>query len=438
MNMPQRRVSDGFHLIALGLLAISILCGRITLSKFFSPDYGLANVEVAYCLLLASLIITAALWRSGYINLKLSIRPLIIVAAIAFYLLGITCIDLLAHRMPDTSVIEEAGRVLLTVVALYLLLTDGKQTKQFMIMIVAIGLLITVGDFIGWRTQRLQLITGLSTSRINLFVLGTAVTLYLGTRKSVWLAAAALAIFTLMSGSMKIGMVAAVASLGVLVVGLLSTCRFADTVRICAAVLLGVVVSIFTGDINNTLSRVEAVNATSSAVPTATSLLQNNDPEAVATCQSTQSPAYCANPFLTIPDPTERLRLFAHAISLIKSAPVFGLGQNSFQLSLWYKVDGRGSLNVYIYPHNVFLDVGVTHGLVGVVCFLVLLSICVIVVLSTFSSSPVSIGLLAAATGVLLCSMTGGDFYDARYIFICAILSALGGLDAAQARLFNK
>jgi hypothetical protein len=438
MNMPQRRVSDGFHLMGLGLVAISILCGRITLSKFLSAGYGLGNIEVANYLLLASLVIIAALCRSGYIDFKLSIRPLIIVAAIAFYLLGLTCIDLLAHRIPDTSVIEEAGRVLLTVAALCLLLTDGKQTKQFMILIVAIGLLITVGDFIGWRVQRLQLITGLSTSRINLFVLGTAVTLYLGTHKSVWLAAAALAIFTLMSGSMKIGMVAAVAALGILIVGLLSTRRFDDTVRICAAVSLGVVISIFTGDIHNTLSRVEAVNASSTAVPATASYSQNNDPEALATCQSTQSPGYCANPFLTIPDPTERLRLFAHAISLIKTAPVFGLGQNAFQLSLWYKVDGRGSLNIYNYPHNLFLDVGVTHGLVGIVFLLILLSICVILVLSTFSGSPATIGLLAAATGVLICSMTGGDFYDARYIFICAILSALGSLNSGLAHPLNR
>lgn len=257
MTISREHVLDVVHFVGLAMMAVSILCGRLTLTKLAPSGASWGSIELANCLLIAALATAAGLWFSGSLKLTFEIGPLMTAAALLFFLVALAGIDVLAHRPLDHSLLEETDRVLITVLGLCLLLNDQGRIRQFMIVIVAVGLTITFGDFVGWRLQRLQIITGLSTSRIDLLVLGVALTLYLMTRRYVWLAAAALAIFTLMSDSMKISMIAASAAMFILVIGLLSVTRFADTTKIVAAVVLGVALSIVSGDIHNTLSRVE-------------------------------------------------------------------------------------------------------------------------------------------------------------------------------------
>jgi hypothetical protein len=413
------------------LLALSILSGRIALSRIIPVNSELGSVEVANCLLFGALFIASGLLFLGQLKVRFSARPTIILIALLFFFISIVTIDALAYRSSDIPLLQEVGRIFLTVAGVSLFLDGARRFNQFLGILIVVGLTITLGDLAGWRLQRLQLITGLSTSRINLFVLGAAATLYISTRRVLWLPAILIAVFALLSGSMKISMLSGVTSAFIVVVVLLAAYRFVDTARISIAVLAGITFSILTGDIDNTLSRVEVVNmaAGANSMP-----LANADPEAVAMCAGTQDPLYCVTPFVVMGDSTERLRLFSHAITLIKTAPLLGPGPDTFKLSLWYKAGGKTSLNVYVYPHNLLLDIGVTHGIVGVACLLVLLAICLIVILSTFANSLASVGLLAAAASVLVAALTGGDFYDSRYIYICAMLAALGSFDSVQKR----
>lgn len=414
------------------MLVISVLAGRITLSRILPVNDALGRIEVAEYLLFAALLIAGGLVVAGQIRIRFSARTIIVLSAVLFFLLSVIGIDAFAHRSVDMLLLDEIGRVLLTVAALFLFLNSDHRFNQILAIIVAVGLTITVGDFVGWRLQRLQLITGLSTSRINLFVLGAAITLYIGTNRAIWLAAILISIFTLFSGSMKISMVAAAAATCILVFTLLSAYRFLDTAKISSAILAGIVLSVITGDINNTLSRVEVVNLAASSAMISSIATADIDPEAAAKCQGTQAPLYCMNPFLIISDSTERLRLFAHAITLIKTAPLLGSGPNAFQLSLWYKTSDQSSLNVYVYPHNLLLDIGVTHGLVGMACLLILLSVCLVIILSTFAETLASVGLLVAAASSFVAALTGGDFYDSRYIYICAMLAAFGAFKSVE------
>lgn len=432
MTRTRSFLLDGVHIAALVLLTISILCGRVTFSRLGAVGQTLQGVEVANVLLFLSLLVGAGLLISGHSNVRFGARSAIVVTAILFFLASMIGIDALAHRSIDNALLMEVGRVLLTVITLFFLLDSGRRFSQLLAISVALGLMIAIGDFVGWRLQRLQLLTGLSTSRIDLFVLGAAVTLYIGDRRNIWLAAISMAVFTLLAGSMKIGMIAAAAAVFILFVALFSTNRFVEAIRISAAILAGIILSVATGDIDNTLSRVEAVRSAAPPAILDLTTAANVNQEVATLCQDTQSPVYCMNPFLVVSDSTERLRLFAHATELIARAPFLGLGQGAFKLSLWYKAGGQGSLNVYHYPHNLLLDIAVTHGLVGMACLLLLLSICLVIILSTFSASLAPVGLLIAAASVFVTAMTGGDFYDSRYIYICAMLAALAGAENTE------
>lgn len=437
MRTPLQNSSEKYHRTGIGLLAMSILAGRIELSRMLPVGGRIGEVEIANILLSLAFFLALALAATRESRPRPDPRALGLLAALAVFLMAVPTIDLLAGRSVDVPLAEELCRLLATGIALVLMANTAPRLRFFLAALVVIGLCITLGDLAGWWWRRLQLITGLSTSRINLLVVGASATLFLQSRRSVWLVAFALAIFALMSGSMKIAMLASVIALAVLAVVLLSRARFADTARFLLAAGVGVLLSALSGDIDHAITRFEAMNVPQ--LPRMANVFEkpSSTSEAIESCKGTQNPTYCASPFFLMGDRTERLRLFSHAITLIKAAPLLGPGRDAYDLELYYSAGGQSSLNSYKYPHNLFLNIGVSHGLAGIAVLCGFLFLCLVVTLSTFSAGLTAAGYLIVGISVFAAAQTGGDFYDARYIFLAALLAALGarhepGLDRAR------
>ena len=431
MRLPRLDAIDVLQFFGIVLMAISILAGRITLSRIAPFGNLVGNVEISYiCLFGASVAAMAsAIYRKS--NFKFDYLPLAIIISLLIFLLFFLSIDLSMGREADYGLAAEVAQILLTLFVLYFLINNNESLNKFMIICIFIGLIVTIGDFISWRVDRTLFITGISASRINLFVIGLAGTMYMRTRQILWLLAMVLAVFTLLAGSMKIAVIGVSVAFTILVVTLIAAFRFADATKFIAVVIIGAVLSSVTGDINHTLSRIEVMNNTipsdlfEDSILLGESVKKHPHSATLKLCENTANPTYCMRPMIQLSDTTERMRLFAHAISMIKTAPWVGLGSKAYKLDLIYFSGGTATLNTYYYPHNLILNIGVTHGIFGVSALLLLLLLCLVVMLSTFRVSFSTAGLLATAASVLAAAMTGGDFYDARYIFICAFLAAL-------------
>lgn len=119
-------------------------------------------------------------------------------------------------------------------------------------------------------------------------------------------------------------------------------------------------------------------------------------------------------------DYSGRPALFGQALSIFADHPVAGGGLDSY-----YAYFGIGQ-NLG-YPHNLVIEVAATGGLIGVG---LLAAVTVSMLRTCVRQSPLSggqVSMLMAAVFVLAASMSSGDFYDSRYLWIFAVLVANSG-----------
>lgn len=108
--------------------------------------------------------------------------------------------------------------------------------------------------------------------------------------------------------------------------------------------------------------------------------------------------------------------LFAQALHIFYSQPLIGGGLDSFYAHFGISQDLG-------YPHNLILEVAATGGLIGLA---LLAGFTVSVLWSAHSQarlSPEQIALLMAAVFIGAASMTSGDFYDTRFLWVFAVLA---------------
>lgn len=146
------------------------------------------------------------------------------------------------------------------------------------------------------------------------------------------------------------------------------------------------------------------------------------DPEQLARLGSevTVGPNACIAQVI-LPDPSERLRMLAHAFDLFVQHPIFGAGPLSYNLALGDSDD----MFVYTYAHNIVADALAKTGLVGTLllflAFWILLVVCIRAAARQFESIYMTCIPLLYIAG----AMTGGDLYDTRVGW--AIAGAVGG-----------
>lgn len=109
-----------------------------------------------------------------------------------------------------------------------------------------------------------------------------------------------------------------------------------------------------------------------------------------------------------------RIQHYAHAMEVWGQAPLTGNGIGAWPI-LNDGVDSRG------YPHNVFLEVLVELGLVGLILFsmLIVYALTFLKPLKAAGAQPLKILLLMLIMYTFLNSMVSGDIPDNRLLFAC-------------------
>jgi O-antigen ligase len=122
-----------------------------------------------------------------------------------------------------------------------------------------------------------------------------------------------------------------------------------------------------------------------------------------------------------------RIELYARWAELWPQAPLFGHGAGSWGL-LWASVD-RAS-----YPHNLFLELMVENGLVGLVLFLALLGAAFRPAsLDRLRHDPQALCAVMLFVGALSNAMTSGDLIGNRAVFLMLGVLALFAVRPAVA-----
>ncbi len=114
---------------------------------------------------------------------------------------------------------------------------------------------------------------------------------------------------------------------------------------------------------------------------------------------------FCGNEF-----DTKRGDLWIDAINKIKEAPIFGHG---------FGFSNGGNL----YPHNLFLQVGIDGGILSMLILLIIVAFPILVLYCAWRrgllrDEPLPVALLCAYVFIFLEYSVSGDFYKARPFFI--------------------
>ncbi|WBT39033.1 hypothetical protein [Hyphomicrobium sp. DMF-1] len=130
-----------------------------------------------------------------------------------------------------------------------------------------------------------------------------------------------------------------------------------------------------------------------------------------------------------IDDRSDRIKLFAAALSVSNQAPdKWGWGDQAFIMPL----TRFGSVGIHKQPHNIFLDVLVTRGPFFLAGFIALLYVAAIQSMVAAYRSPTSAPFLIAAVYILLAAQWTGDFFDFRWFFLL-IVPVIGAAYASPA-----
>ena len=318
--------------------------------------------------------------------------------------------------------------------------------KEFLLllnMISIISIFILFVDDRLWKFDRVTLMTSLSTSRIILLGLGAATFLFIEENKKKNFFLLSVASYFVVTGSLKIGLIAFFLFLVMVISVLIINKKYKRTTIFLSAILIGVLSGYANGNFDSLANRLshfasEAVKVKSSTLPEFVSESAQTagfcsdascregltkDSYIKTLCSESANYQFCISDEYLVKDTTERLRLWSHAIHLIKEHPYFGVGGDGYKLALVYKNGVNISLMNYLYPHNIILGLAVQFGLFYVAIMMLIIYLSFIKSI-TFAKSHIEIfGLIAAGFAIFISSMTGGDLFDARFLFFMGILA---------------
>lgn len=424
------------RLSALFSLALVVLAGRIDIGRVLPLQGAITELEWSVVFLAIALVLTSWLWWTDRARFPTEPGSWLVLGGFAMLIATVLAADLIADRQPALGYLFDLARMALLLFLLAMLLESRRDIVFFSAVCLMIGVSVGLLEYILWNYNRIYLITQISLSRILVFSMacGMFMFLYKGSKFALF---SVFAISTfLLSGSLKVSLLSISALVFVLVLAMVAKREFAALTAVLIALGAGWTVSLMTGDFQNIANRVAVVgtggqNAAFALPRPPVSDFADSEQGATARelCEDVEAPDLCINPHIVLPDTTERLRMWIYGFRLLNTSPWLGVGADGYDLDLVYYYRQPVLFN-YSYPHNVLLGTAVSHGVLHLAAFGIVLLSALALSLAAVGRTTATAAFLAGAGGVFIASMTGGDLYDARYIFVFAIMA--GALFAVE------
>ncbi|MCX7890843.1 MAG: O-antigen ligase family protein [Burkholderiales bacterium] len=137
-----------------------------------------------------------------------------------------------------------------------------------------------------------------------------------------------------------------------------------------------------------------------------------------------------ASAYLLVPDGSDRLRMAIGALGYLHSAPWVGVGLGN---ALYPAVDrNRDRIDLYYYPHNIFLEQLAVGGIAGFLLFAVPALGALLLIVRRTLFSDASLSFLAYLVFVVVTASLSGNYFDFRLFWVVALVGAVAGQSEAR------
>jgi hypothetical protein len=426
--MPSQNISNYLNRVSLIICSLLVLSGQSSINTLLRNNEYLYDIKISTVLIIALILIIGIFYKKIWANnIKINIYIIIILTSIIIFFNII--ISLFEKRIISVSLNQDIITIAFTCIFMLVLIKTKKDFLFFMQAIVIGSLVLLFLNYFLWGFNRIILFSQLSSNRMALFGLGAATLLFINNSKFVNFLLIFLLTFLISSGSLKMGFLAYISFIFIAISMLIIYQKY----KIAQLIFLNAALSLSFGYFNKNFEDIESrliVNFKEQYnIPTdvnkTTTQLSEIDKYLDAQCKKSINYEYCISDKYTFNDKTERIRMWAHAISLIQSNPFFGLGEGGYSLRLAYRYSSGNNVHDYTYPHNIFLNLAVEFGLPFTLFMAIIIISCFLTAIRSSIYKPEIIGLVAAGAAIFIASNTGGDLYDARYIFYMTVLAGL-------------
>jgi len=416
-----------FRTIDFLFCALLMLVGQLSLDRFM-PALNYSNEIKFSFILMITITISRIVQRIKKSHQKKSKNlPLIIIwIYIALLFFGLA-IDIYEGRSFQIKYTIDLLSIAITCLILWECIDTKEDFLLLLKMLSIIAICILFIDDMLWKFDRVMLITPLSTSRIILLGLGATTFLLIEENKKINIFILFIVSYFVVTSPLKITFIAFFLFLVIVISVLLINEKYKIVTIFFSAILIGILSGYVNGNFDSLKSRLShfASEAKTARFCSDASCEEGltRDNYIKTLCSESANYQFCVSDEYVVRDTTERLRLWSHAIHLIKEHPYFGVGEDGYKLALVYRNGPNISLMNYVYPHNIVLGLAVQFGLFYA-AFMMLIIYLSFIKSIIFAKSHLEIfGLIAAGFAIFISSMTGGDLFDARFLFYMGILA---------------
>ena len=419
------------HKCTILILALLMAVGQFKIERIIPNFPFIGRISISIPLIL--LIITLSFFYKEKFNKEkkgssLKLPSVIILWAFILIIVNIS-IDLISNRSINYYYNINLIIISLTSLLIYKLVNNFEDFYLLINNIVIVSIMVGAIDFLLWNFYREIQITQISSSRLFLIGLGASLFLLINELKFKHIAYFVLTTFFIINGSLKIGFIGLFIFLVIAISMLLINKMFKMSIILIGIISISSYFSYANNLYSNVFSRVKYVEFSSHTSNSfnADKVLPPSSIERflIQECAKSSNFNFCISDEIKIKDVTERIRLWSHALQLIRNNPLVGVGEHGYQLRLAYRYASGNNIYDYSYPHNIFFNAAVLYGLPYMILEGLLIYFCFISSIYFSIRRPAIIGLLAGGGAILTSSMTGGDIYDARYIFFMATLACV-------------
>jgi hypothetical protein len=414
------------------LIALSFLSGQFTLRKLGIGQLGnlkLHSVFLAIAIVLFLISKTKSHFKSNIFENR-SIKLLLL---LIFFVILNGYVNFGVFLNPEAF---DLSYIVLFFILVFYHIETHEKLSNLIFMFLTCSVIILCSEYYIFRD--LRIVTNISTSRINIFLLILSL-FAISSKKypNILYFIISLSCFFILENSLKMNFITSALAIFFSLIAAFFIERRAIFAKLLLSLLLGAALAISVGASSHLLSRFSKVfgvppGAGDYAYAETWAGLDGKETRSSAEmCSGSDTYDYCVSSEIKIfnkyevNDKTERLRLWSRAVDLIPKNVWFGSGYDGYRIDLYYAGDGYPRVITYSYPHNVLLQYAVQYGIMG---FSILLFIFIYTIYLEYKaalSNPSNVYILIGLFSFLLASMTGGDLFDIRYIFFFAATAPL-------------
>lgn len=421
------------------LCTLLIFSGQITINRFMPINGFMGDIKANFLILF--LLIILLIYTRSFLSINLYVKKFLIKIFIAtsLILLCNTLIDLIDKRKINIDFNLDVSFIAITSALICVFIRNKNDFLFLMRSIAIISIFLAFTNFIVWENGRVILLTQITSNRIILFGLGAATLLFIENLKLGNLLLIVTLSFLASYGSLKMGLLAFGLYLILSITMLITYEKFKAAKLFLFAIIIGVYIGYANNNFQDIKSRIDLAAKKSSIYNItaenfiapgrlgATEELGAIEENLAAQCRESINYNYCISDKYFIRDSTERIRMWSHALDIIRANPFFGVGDDGYNLRLAYRYSSGNNIYDYKYPHNIFLNLAVEFGLIFTLLIGGIIYLCFMTAVRVSIFKPEFIGLVAAGAAIFFASNTGGNLYDARYIFFMFVLACLYG-----------